>query len=98
MVSDQGPTGVGAGLAADRVAGGSGSPPQVLVLEPARRRLVAAFGATGQTPLAGRAKLSAAQRGTGNGSLRRTRLARLASPRHFGLLGLCLPAAGAAAP
>jgi len=89
-------TRVGAGLAADGVAVGSGGPHQVLVLEPARGRLPAALGTLGETPLASGAELSAAQRGVGAGPLRRTRLARLASPRHVGLSGLCLSAAGEA--
>ena len=92
------PARAGAGLAADRVASRHGSTHPVLVLEPARGGLVAALGPTGEAALAGGAELSAAQRGTGNGSLRRARLAGLASSCDLGLLGLCLPAAGTTAP
>ena len=87
---------VGAGLAVDGVAVGSGSPHQVLVLEPPRGRLPTALGTLGETPLASGTELSAAQRGVGAGPLRRTRLAGLASSRDLGWFGLCLSAAGEA--
>src|SRR5215831_1298080 len=61
----------GAGLAAHRVATRHGSTHQVLVLEPARGRLVAPLGPIGEAALASGAELSTAQRRTGDGSLRR---------------------------
>ncbi len=57
--------------------------------------LVAPPGAPGQAALAGGTELPAAQGRTRAGPLRGSRLARLASPCHPGVPGLCLPAAGA---
>jgi hypothetical protein len=68
-----------------------------LLLEPARGGLTPTPGAAGQTPLAGGTELPAVERGTGIGSLRRTRLAGLASSRHARLPRLRLSAAGEAA-
>jgi hypothetical protein len=53
--------------------------------------------AVGLLVKAGGTELSAAQGGTRAGPLRGPRLARLASPCHPGLPGLCLPAVGAPA-
>ena len=92
------PARAGVGLAADRMATGHESPDQVLVLELARGRLAAPPGTTGQAALAGGTELPAAEGGSGAGPLRRTRLARLASPCHPGVPGLCLFAVGAPAP
>ena len=54
-------------------------------------------GTPGQVPLGDRAGLPAVEGRARAGSLRRARLARLASPCHAGHAGLCVPDAGNAA-
>ena len=69
------------GVASHRVARGPPRTDEVLAVHAARGRAAAAHGVGGQDALAHRARLPGPQAGTGAGTLRRQRLARVPPPR-----------------
>src|SRR5208282_227084 len=82
------------GLAAGGMATRRERTHEIFPLRPARQLHPAAAGARRQKPLEDRTGLSAAQGGTGVGSLRRPPLDRLAPSCHLGHVGACFPDLG----
>jgi len=83
-----------AGLAAGGMAARRERAHEIFSLPPAGELHPATAGACRQKPLEDRTGLSAAQGGTGTGSLRRPPLDGLASSRHPGHVGACVPDLG----